>query len=123
MIATTEPMNEPPATNKPAVSALLGELASDAKGFARAEAAYLRAQVGERTAYAKPAVAMIGVGAGIIVGVAIALPIGLMLALVPIVGALAALALITVPGAGLGALLLLWGVRRIRAAIKSPEQR
>jgi hypothetical protein len=116
-------MSDTPVTEKPAVAALLGDLASDAKGFARAEAAYFRAQLGERTAYAKPALAMIGIGAGLIIGVAIAVPIGLVLALSPLVGTFASLAIVTIAGTALGALLLIWGTKRIKAAVKPPEQR
>jgi Putative Actinobacterial Holin-X, holin superfamily III len=116
-------MSETPPSDKPAISALLSDLAIDAKGFAQAEAAYLRAQLAERTAYAKPALPMIGIGAGIIIGIAIAFPIGVMLVLWPLIGALAALGLVTIAGGVIGALLLMAGTRRIKAAIKPPERR
>ena len=63
------------------VGELIKQLAGDAKDFARSEAVYLRAQLGERTAFAKPALLSLGIGVGVILGSAIVLPIGVMMAL------------------------------------------
>jgi Putative Actinobacterial Holin-X, holin superfamily III len=105
------------------VGQLLKQLADDAKGFAQSESTYLRAQLGERTSYAKPALLAIAVGGGVILGSAIALPIGVMMALTPLIGEAAATAAVVVIGIISGALLILWGVQRIKAALKRPENR
>ncbi len=105
------------------VGQLLRQLAGDAKGFAHSESTYLRAQLGERTSYAKPALLAIGIGVGVILGSAIALPIGVMMALTPWLGATAATATVVVIGILTGTLLIFWGGQRIKSALKRPENR
>jgi Putative Actinobacterial Holin-X, holin superfamily III len=107
----------------PGIAALLSQLSGDARAFARAEANYLKAQAGERAAYAVPALAMLGVGLTLAAGSLIALLVGLIMVLAPLIGAGLATATV-VGGAILIALLLLWaGSSRLRGAFKKPEER
>jgi Putative Actinobacterial Holin-X, holin superfamily III len=107
----------------PGIATLLSQLSGDARAFARAEANYLKAQAGERAAYAVPALAMLGVGVTLAAGSLIALLVGLILVLAPNIGTGLATAAV-VGGAILIALLLLWaGSSRLRGAFKKPEER
>ncbi len=105
------------------VGELIKQLACDAKGFAQSEAAYLRAQLGERTSHAKPALVALGIGGGLILGSAIALPIGVTMALTPWLGAIGAAVAVFLASVLAGGLLIIWGVGRMKAALKRPENR
>jgi hypothetical protein len=105
------------------LAALLGQLGNDAGDFARAEAAYLKAQVGERASYALPAVAMIGAGLALMAGVLIALLVGLMMILTPLIGTGWSVLAVTFGTIVLASGLLHFGVRRIKATLKRPEDR
>ena len=105
------------------VGELIKQLASDAKDFARSEAVYLRAQLGERTAFAKPALLSLGFGGGVILGSAIVLPIGVMMALTPWLGAMGAAIAVFLTSLLAGGLLIIWGIHRLKAALKRPENR
>ena len=105
------------------VGELIKQLAGDAKDFARSEAVYLRAQFGERTNFAKPALVSLCIGGGIIFGSAIALPIGVMMALTPWLGAIGATVAVVLTSVLAGGLLIIWGIHRLKAALKRPENR
>jgi Putative Actinobacterial Holin-X, holin superfamily III len=105
------------------LAALLGQLGNDAGDFARAEAAYLKAQVGERASYALPAIAMIGAGISLLSGVLIALLVGLMMILAPLIGTGLSVLAVTLGAALLAAGLLRFGTKRIKATLKRPEER
>lgn len=116
---------EPPieAQERPAISSLLVELTRDARSFATAEVAYLKAQAGERAHFAVPGLIMIGVAIAFAAGILSALPIALIWLFAPIIGAGWAVLAVTLSGLTLAALLLKLGTRRIKAVLKRPEDR
>ncbi len=117
-------MEQPPDQDeRPAIKALIAQLASDTGDFARAEAVWLREQAGERWSYALPALAMLGAGTALLIAVVIALPLGLMIALAPYAGGFGAVGLVIAAFLLIGACLLRMGSRRIKAALKPPEDR
>jgi positive regulator of sigma E activity len=73
-------------TTQPGIATLLTQLGSDATDFARAEVRYLQAQAGERVAIALPALYMIAASAVLALSVAVALVVGMILLLIPLVG-------------------------------------
>ena len=111
------------APERPTLSTLLVELTRDARSFAAAEVAYLKAQAGERAHFAVPGLIMVGIAIAIGMGILIAVPIGFVLLLTPMIGAGWAMAGVTGTGLGMAALLLKFGVRRIKAVLKRPEER
>lgn len=112
-----------PDPERPPVTALFAQLASDTAGFAQAEFAWLREQAGERWRFALPALAAMGVGVGVMIAVIIALPLGLMVALAPVTGPFAAIGVVLIGGLLIGMILIRWSSQRIKAAIKRPEDR
>lgn len=116
-------MIETPHQGPQPIKALIGDLTGDAREFARAEAAYLRAQVSERTSYAKPAIFMIGGGVALVLGSLLALPFGLMVVLSPLLTPAGAVAAVTLGLILIGGVLVWAGTRRIKAALKRPEDR
>jgi Putative Actinobacterial Holin-X, holin superfamily III len=116
-------MSETPLHGPQPIKALIGDLADDARGYARAETAYLRAQVSERTRYAKPAIFMIGGGVALVLGSLLALPFGLMVVLSPLLTPAGAVAAVTLGLILIGGMLVWAGTRRIKAAFKRPEDR
>ena len=116
-------MEARPDDERPPIGLLIKQLADDAQHFARAETAFLKASVGERWSYALPAFIMIGAGIALALGGLIALPVGLMFILEAYVGRPLAV-LIVVAGSILIALAgIKFGIRRLKAALKSPEER
>ena len=105
------------------LKSLLGELAVDAKAFARAEANYLKASAGARAQYAVPGVVLIMAAVALITGVIIALPVGLLLMLAPIIGAGWAIAAVIAVFLLVGGVLGLIGFKRIKSAMKGPFRR
>ena len=108
---------------RPGLKALAGQLGEDATAFAMAEGAYLKAQLGERADYAKPALAWLGIGIALAFGAWMAIPVGVVLALTPLIGAGWALLATIITFSTLAALLVRFGTRRIKAALKRPEER
>jgi Putative Actinobacterial Holin-X, holin superfamily III len=106
----------------PGIKALLGQLASDTTDFARAELAFLRAEAGERAGYALPGLVLIGLGLTLAFGTIVALLIGTMLWLMPILGGWA---IFIVGGSGviLAGLACHFGTDRLRRAVKTKEDR
>ncbi len=105
------------------IGALFGQLRADASVFARAEVSYYKAQAGERASYARPGLALLAVGLAIACGALIALPIGVVLLLAPLIGTGLALFSVISVSLLLAALMLWAGGRRLRAALKKPEDR
>jgi protein-S-isoprenylcysteine O-methyltransferase Ste14 len=116
---------EPPpqSEERPAISSLLVELTRDARNFATAEVEYLKAQAGERAHFAVPGLIMIGVAFALAMGVTMAIPVGLIWLLAPMIGAGWATLAVTVIGLLIVVLLLKLGTRRVKAVLKKPEDR
>lgn len=117
------PISEIEDNSDKGIGALFGQLRADASVFARAEVSYFKAQAGERAVHARPGLALLVIGLALASGALIALPIGALLLLAPVIGA--GLALFAVVGVSLLlAALMLWaGGRRLRSALKKPEDR
>lgn len=115
--------SETKGAGKPGMATLVRQLGEDARGFAEAEARYLKAAAGERVSYGTPGVAMVLAAISLAAGALIALLFGLMMMITPYTGAMAATALV-VGGALVVAALLGWaGTNRLRNALKRPEDR
>lgn len=114
---------EDAGSERASLSSLLVELTRDAGQFAQAEIAYLKAQAGERAQYAVPGLVMIGVAIALGLGLVSALPVGLIWLLAPLIGSGYALLLVTLVGLAAIALLIKLGVRRIKAVLKKPADR
>jgi Putative Actinobacterial Holin-X, holin superfamily III len=112
-----------PDKSRDTITALFGQLADDTTQFARAEMAYLRAEAGERARHAIPGLWMIGIGAALAAGVMIALLVGFVLWLAPLVGAGLATLLVCALGAGAAIIFVRSGTRRLRKAIKTKDDR
>lgn len=109
--------------DRPPVKALFVQLAEDSAHFARSEWAYLREQAGERWHFAQPALVAVGAAIALLFAVAVALPLGLMVALAPVIGPFWAVLAVTLAGLILGGVLLRWASKRLKAAMKKPEER
>lgn len=108
---------------RPALASLFVDVTRDATNFAKAEIAYFKAQADERAQYALPAFIMIGVAVAIATGVLMAVPVGLMLLLAPLIGLGWALPTVTVVGILVAYATIMLGTRRLKAVLKSPEDR
>jgi hypothetical protein len=108
---------------RPPLSALFRQLGDDAKGFAQAEAAMVKARLGEGWSHAVPALAAIGIAISILFGAFIALPLGIMVALGHEIGFALAIPLVMLVTAMLGYGLIRWGASRLKASLKLPEDR
>lgn len=118
----TARLPDPPGDDpRPSLVALLYQVRDDAAGFARAEFAWVRAEAGERWSLAMPAMALIAAGVALILGLLIALPIGLMLVLTPLLGPGWAFGAVMLGGALVALLVILWGVRRFKRAVRPLE--
>lgn len=69
-------MEPPPSGSDPSARVLLRQLAEDATAYARAEAEYLKAELGDRTAHLAPTLALYAVaailGLGLVLGLIVA---------------------------------------------------
>lgn len=108
---------------RPALSSLFVDLMRDANEFAKAEMAYLKAQAGERAHYAMPGFIMIGVAIAVATGVLMAIPVGCVLLLAPLIGVGWALLAVSIAGLLLAYAMIKLGSRRLKAVFKSPEDR
>jgi hypothetical protein len=120
-MSDAEPQVETP--ERPALSSLLVELTHDARSFAAAEVEYLKAQAGERAHFAVPGLIMIGAAVALAMGVSMAVPVGLIWLLAPLIGAGWSTLAVTLAGLAVAALLLKLGTRRVKAVLKRPEDR
>ncbi|MEK6637344.1 MAG: phage holin family protein [Pseudomonadota bacterium] len=116
---------EPPTETqeRPALASLLVELTRDARSFANAEVAYLKAQAGERAHFAVPGLIMIGIAIALGFGTLVAVPVSLIWLLAPMIGAGWATLAVTVAGLAVTVFLLNLGMRRVKAVMKRPEDR
>ncbi len=110
----------PPANG---IGALFGQLRSDAVVFAKAEVALAKAKAGERAHYARPGLAMLLIGLALSSGVLVAVPVGALMWLAPKLGVGWALLLVISVSLLFAAALLWAGGRRLRAALRTPEER
>jgi Putative Actinobacterial Holin-X, holin superfamily III len=108
---------------RPPIKALLGQLVSDTSDFARAEIEFLRLQAGERANYAIPGLIMLGIAVALGFGSIIALLVGLILWLTPIIGAGWSTLLVILVALVITALLFKLGAARLRDATKAKEAR
>jgi Putative Actinobacterial Holin-X, holin superfamily III len=108
---------------KPGIPQLLGQLASDTGDFARAEIAFLRAAAGERASYALPGIIMVALGTALASGAVVALLVGLVLWLDPIIGI--GLAILASIGGSLVVAIILFqlGTMRLKNALKPRSER
>jgi Putative Actinobacterial Holin-X, holin superfamily III len=108
---------------KPGIPQLLGQLASDTGDFARAEIAFLRAAAGERASYALPGIIMVALGTALASGAVVALLVGLVLWLDPIIGI--GLAILASIGGSLIVAIILFqlGTTRLKNALKPRNER
>jgi hypothetical protein len=107
----------------PPIKVLLGQLVSDTTDFARAEIEFLRAQAGERASYAIPGLAMVGIALALAFGSIVALLVGLILWLSPLLGAGWSLLLVITVALLVTVLLLKFGAARLRSAVKARDDR
>lgn len=108
---------------KPGLRELASRLTDDAMAFVVAETNYLKAEFGERAGYARPAVYAVGFGWAMMIGTMITLPLAAIMMLAPRIGIIWAVIAVSGGSLLLGRLLVLFGMRRIRAALKPPEER
>jgi uncharacterized protein YacL len=120
---TEQPAPEPelPET-RPDIRSLFEQLSSDTASFARAEVRVLKAQVGERAAFAAPAMILFVAGVALIIGVVIALLLGVMLWLAPALGFGWAILIVVAAGVATSALLFKLGTNRISAMFKMKDE-
>jgi hypothetical protein len=107
---------------EPSVRALIGQLGADARAFARAEAAYVRAELGARASLLVPALIMIAVAGVLGLCALIALVLGLLLALAPYAGMLGATALISALAILVAFILYRLSAARFRSAFQKSDE-
>ncbi len=104
--------------DKIGIKALFGQLANDTGDFARAELAVLKAQAGERAAFAIPGFIMLSVGIALAFGAIVALLIGIGVWLSFITGPVSALLIVTLGALSVSALLFKLGANRLSNVFK-----
>ncbi len=119
----TEPTLSEDSDSRPALVSLFVELSRDATEFAKAEVAYLKVQASERVHFAMPGFVMIGVAIAIATGVLMAVPVGCIMLLTPLIGLGWSLLAVTVAGIFLAYVMIKLGTRRLKSTLKSPEDR
>lgn len=107
----------------PGLKALAVQLADDATAFVVAETSYLKAELGERAGYAQPAIYAVGFGWALMLGTMLTLPFALILMLAPLIGIVWAVVAVSGGSLLIGRLLALFGMRRIKASLKSRDER
>lgn len=108
---------------KPGLKELASQLADDATAFVAAETGYLKAELGERVGYAQPALYAVGFGWAVMIGAMVTLPFGIMMILAPHIGIVWAVVAVTGGSLAIGRLLVMFGMRRLKASLKSREER
>jgi hypothetical protein len=112
---------QPDITESPdkiGIKALFGQLVDDTGAFARAELSVLKAQAGERAAYAIPGFVMLSVGVALAFGAIVALLIGIGVWLSFITGPVSALLIVTFGALSASALLFKLGADRLSNVFK-----
>ena len=110
-------------TPPPGLQALVGQLKDDALAFAKAEGEWLKAEAGDRAGFAKPGLAAIGAGVALALGVVMAIPVGLMLVLTPLIGAGWSLLATVTAFLLIAAILIRFGGNRVKTAFKPRNDR
>ena len=105
------------------LAALFGQLASDTSAFAKAEIAWLRAQAGERASYALPGVILIGIAVALAFGTLVALVVGVMMLAATKIALHWAILLVTLAFVAVAAILARSGATRLRKSLKPREDR
>lgn len=118
-----QPVPEAEDAERPPIGDLFSQLTDDVRDFARAETKWAKAQVGERWRYILPAFAMVGIGIAVLTGGFIALPIGLMFILATYTGLALSVPIVVALAALVGLALLKLAGKRIKSALKPPEDR
>ncbi len=108
---------------RPPLMALVRQLGQDAQSFAKAETAFLKERVGEGWSHAVPGLAAIGIAVALLFGAFIALPLGVMMIVGEWIGLALAVPLVMGVVALIGLILVKFGQRRLKAALKLPEDR
>ena len=108
---------------RPPLMALVRQLGQDAQTFAKAEAAFIKERVGEGWSHAVPGLAAIGVAVALMFGAFIALPLGVMMIVGEWIGLALAVPLVMGVALLMGFILFKFGQRRLKAALKMPEDR
>ena len=111
------------AGERPPLIALVRQLGDDAQAFAKAEAAFIKERVGEGWSHAVPGLAAIGIAVAVVLGAFIALPLGLMMLIGAHLGLALSIPIVMISAALISQLLVKFGQRRLKAAIKMPEDR
>ena len=83
----------------------------------------MKASAGARAQYAVPGVVLLVTALALVTGVVVALPVGLLLILAPIIGAGWAIAAVFAAFLLVGGVLGLIGFKRIKSAMKGPFRR
>jgi len=112
----------PDKQGETSVRALIGQLGQDARAFAKAEADYLRAELGARASLLIPALIMMIVAGVLGLGALIALLLGLMLALAPPLGILGGTLLVTSLAVLIAFILYRLSITRFRAAFQAKDE-
>lgn len=110
---------EPPVDmNEPSVRLLLRQLVNDATDYARAEAAYAKAELGVRGAHVGPALAMFGIATALALGLIVALIVAAIVWIGISIGFFWAMLIVTIV-LGLGIVLLVRaGARHFKQAAR-----
>jgi uncharacterized membrane protein len=102
---------------------VVSQLIDDSRKFAEAEFTYLKANVGERASYAIPALVMLGLATALSAGAVIALIVGLMFLLEPVMTLFGAIVFVTVLSGVIAWLLFRAGSNRLKNTLKPRGER
>jgi hypothetical protein len=108
---------------RPPLTALMRQLGLDAQAFVKAEAVFIKERAGEGWSHAMPGVVAIGIAVALLFGAFIAFPLGVMLILADYVGIALSVPIVMVVTTLIGYVLFKYGQRRLKAALKLPEDR
>ena len=111
------------APEKPGLVELASQLTDDVTAFVTAETGYLKAEFGERAGHARPAIYAVGLGGAMMIGTMMTLPLALIMILAPLIGIVWAVFAVSGGSLLIGRLLIGFGIRRIKAALKSRDAR
>ena len=114
--------NSPHEKGETSVRALIGQLGQDARAFAKAEADYIRAELGARASLLIPAFIMMIVAGVLGLGALIALLLGMMLALAPQLGILGGTLVVTLLTVLIAFILYRLSIARFRAAFQAKDE-